>query len=242
MAITKKLCTLVPALLLALSLAACAGIPGVPDAPSNDKISASAAPAADPCPCCPVCIQQDCACADCGDSEACECAAPGSGAIYTISAGGTDKHIENEYAKFDFTIMFSAENEGDGLYGDYTGIGELRIDYDETDYLAAMGGQMTSAKLVIDGLLNNIRFTLEEPRSEDEPHIIARGSGAMQWDNAVIENIFVTKDGGITFIPWNGNSTEHFTIEIEIYDSGDGVLYISYYFASLSYPLRLTMH
>jgi len=115
----------------------------------------------------------------------------------------------------------------------------LRLVYDEADYLAAMGGQMTSAKLVIDGQLNDIRFTLGGPQPGDASHIIARGSGELQWDNTVVENIFVTKDGDSTSMPWNGNSTEHFRIDIEIYDSGTGVLTISYYFASLSYEVRL---
>lgn len=194
----------------------------------------------DPCDCCPDCNQDECECDECANSSDCKCSAKRMASVCTITAKSTDKHIENEYAKFDFMLTFSATNEGDGLYGDYTGSGELRMVHDEADYLAAMGGLMTAAKLEIIGQLNNIHFTLAKPSDGDDPNIIARGNGEMQWDNTVVESIFVDQYGNSMPWPWNGNSSEHFTIEIEIFDNGAGVLHISYYFASLSYEVCLS--
>ena len=241
---TKRIIAIALILMFALSLAACGG--GDTSPGGNTTNSPVTTPGAtpsgndDPCHCCPNCNQEECECAECGNSEDCECELPGSG-IYTITAEGTYKHIENEYAKFDFILTFSATNDGDGLYGDYTGSGELRLAHDEADYLAAMGGQMTAAKLVVDGQLNNIRFTLEKPQPGDDPNIIARGSGEMVWDNTVVESLFVAKGGESMPWPWNGASSEQFAIEIEILDSGAGVLYITPgFFATLSYEVRLT--
>ena len=58
---TKRFTAIALILMLALSHAAY----GLSDTPSGK----------DPCPCCPDCVQEECVCAECGDSDNCKCSA-----------------------------------------------------------------------------------------------------------------------------------------------------------------------
>ena len=246
----KRLLLIIFAFILTFSLIACGGDDGgtssgdVETTPTETTPPPTGTPEPtkepeDPCPCCPDCKQEECECVECGNNDDCECKLPFDIGTFTIIAEGTDKHIENEYAKFDYTLTLSATNEGDSLFGDYIGTGWMQMVHDEADYLLAMDGQMISSKLVVDGQLSNIRFTLERPQPGDDQNIVAKGSGKMQWNNTVLESVAVTADGDSVEWPWAGNSTEHFTIEILLYDSGTGVLNIGFYFSSLNYEVRL---
>ena len=86
----KKLCIVILALAMTLTLAACSG--GSSGSSGNETSNApddgittnppvmtpEATPSGsdDPCPCCPNCIQEDCACKDCADSNDCKCSTP----------------------------------------------------------------------------------------------------------------------------------------------------------------------
>ncbi|MCL1895992.1 MAG: hypothetical protein FWG03_05540 [Clostridiales bacterium] len=68
-------------------LAACGGgSAGGDDSAGGGGTAAPATEAGDdPCPCCPDCIQEECECAECGDSDGCKCRLPGGpGGPYTF--------------------------------------------------------------------------------------------------------------------------------------------------------------
>ena len=65
----KKLASIALAMVCALSLLTACGSGGsAPTPPSSGNV--------DPCPCCPNCIQEECECAECGDSDGCKCSLP----------------------------------------------------------------------------------------------------------------------------------------------------------------------
>ena len=77
----KRIIAIALTLILALSLAACGGgnIPPnasggtYPTKPSATTPSATPSKDEDPCPCCPDCIQEECDCEECADSDDCKC-------------------------------------------------------------------------------------------------------------------------------------------------------------------------
>ena len=96
----KRLMTIVLTMVLALTLlTACPFGSDTPDGGTSGGGDVAAPPEAtptptetpvptpepkDPCPCCPDCIQEECECVECGDSDDCKCKLPGSVGSFTF--------------------------------------------------------------------------------------------------------------------------------------------------------------
>ena len=156
---TKRLIAIALILILTLSLTACGG--GNPATTPGETPSGKD----DPCPCCSNCIQEECECAKCGDSDGCKCKLPD---------GGDDVHPPLTYnIEIETELMCDECNfDGCGMITSGSAIVTMNFIDRKTGYwgrsadgtgVTAKNGthELAVKKTVAYGDLPNYRFTAE---------------------------------------------------------------------------------
>ena len=109
--------------------------------PSDDKDND------DPCPCCPNCIQKDCECIECGDSDDCECKLPNGGEFDWIivfdeaTASSPNKQLPQYFIECYTLNLKVTKSGGETPFGEFSGNGDLENVMDTSGALAASGGK-----------------------------------------------------------------------------------------------------
>jgi len=195
----------------------------------------------DPCPCCPECIQEECDCEECADSDDCKCSVPGGEADWTISfenamASSPNKNLPDYFVE-NYTLNFTAAKQGGyTMLGEYMCEGYLMNEMDPSGAYEASGGRLLYDEMGWEGPLGDTSFELSIPEDTalpvDDDGIElsalsglygASEKGSISWSVDARHYAETTEGSGSR--EFEGLATE-LTYHIVVYKDGKAELYL----------------
>ena len=117
---------------------------------SGDKVSEDNDKTDDPCPCCPNCIEKDCECIDCGDSNNCECMLPSGNGPFMFKVeidSSLNKDYRSEMESNGYTAGYSTRSETVVTLNESNDSGWFGIGNGNGEYYDCWGGPSSTTYL-----------------------------------------------------------------------------------------------
>ena len=244
---TKKLFIVILVMMLVFSIVACDG--GSTSGGDNTLTPPETTPpstetpepnpdAKDPCPCCPDCIQEECFCEQCSDSDSCKCAITGGRGIWTVLFDNAvavspnralpDLFVEN------YTLNFSATKAEFGMMvGSYSATeGYMANEMDPSGAIELSGGRVVYDDMGWDGPFSDSSFEILDPGDvtlpddvdlclSKNPVGISTGS-TLTWSVSGLHFVVSTEGSGTAEM----QEIYDLTYYIAVYSDGTAELYL----------------